>query len=1037
MHRINRPLLAIRAPRWSFLSYTGRGGCLCILHNHVSFQRLLITTSPDPRWPYTIRCLSQSSIAATGQAAQSQRRWGDEEDDNEHEATHNTLSSKETSSSNHHHPDVHQSPAAQWQPLNSALATHPCKDNEQNGKVPSFKEDAKASTHNHDLPIDEAEFVALQGFWSLREPSSTAHDSTLDDCSPIPQQDDSKEIEEAQHKTQDWRQLWARRVRRNKIDLSRWDPVRGEREDTYNAQPGLEDEGIITWFRANKGGRTLVARFLDEFYHEVMSSKGLSDESAMRLLNDPVFVSIRDKTDLITDILNWSWVVSARPEQRVKRLMCVSQSKNETTSTKVPCWLVLQVLRSDRIEAPDFVNLLKLTDTMSDHWFSDTVPVMVLVVRLVRHALATAPTTLTLVIEYCMREFDRHFGLQSHIAHLQRRAHWCNRLLRLLAIPTPSKPFIHVRMQQDAQLLLLHYMSIVTPSIPLNREGYRALAMLQLMHAKTESEAAWAQVQAETWPPWEEQHQMGITSAPRESMGSVSRVNMVLGRMREDGYSPYTFEIAASVMGGRDSDGSPTAQVRRKPSVISINTPWKAVATNSAHKFDIAPQIWAARITATRTVREAWMGFCAYENIYSGDKPSQMVYLAMFHKLWAKTIPRRADGVALPGDGLENFPEPELNRDRVHVPEEPPTSKALYARMLATKTRPGGRLLSHLIQQEDDLLRGLQYIQESTIKAEQREILALPMLHSPEEIGKVLVNFHSDTIAAYIGLLARPNNSRDWMSVMQARGLPEKPFLGLLVASRIMREYRFSEPRVLTAYISGLAKHVYAQNARRRVDVGKVWKLMSESYHLPSSEVECSVIPHVLSVAWTVQTRSWPPGSKVMVTNDPVETCKKFFMKAVFGYQVTDGSSVSTPWNQFMRNTSPTLHSVPTADMIQDLAFLMVAKQAAGTIDGILELLRWSLEHKSQIMAVSSFTIRNMAAFRTYLEGQWITQHSDSSECVDQVEVADEEQLAEGKRICEELEVWAQDNEVTQYLRSASTRFAKVKKRLELAHRGS
>lgn len=1037
MHRIHRHWAACRASQLFSPASAPTRSTFSLIHRNVSVKRL-----PSANHKGSLvsciskRCFTQSWRAAPpSQAAQPNRTAEDVDlDDTIQDSAAHALNldpGRDRSALEQSFPE--------YQPSKKPLKAQR-RIEEQIGGV-SRDGTGDPTLHEFHLPVDEDEFAASGGFWSLKDfdfvldpPAQAASIATSGNAQATGEdQLKSKREEMMIPSGPGWRFLWAAQARPSKIDLSRWDPIRGEREGLYSLQPKLNEESGYTNFRENRGQRKLVANFLDKIYCHVSPSNGISDKAADALLHDPVFASVKINADSVIDLLNWSWVVAADPDRRVKRLIALSQLRHDQVTAKVPQWLVLQILRSDRICPQDFADLLDVIEKASEKWWSK-VDLMVLTVRLLRHARSTAPTSLNAVIEYFIRTLDFHYLCEAHVHDFRRRTHWCNRILKLLALPTRLNPFIYSMLQQDAQLLLLHHMHDARPAIPITREGYRALTMLQSMHKKTESERAWAHVQADTWPPWEKEHQMGVTSPPRESSGSTSRVNLVLSRMREDGYAPHAFDIAAQILGGRDSDKSPTAQVRRTPQVISIKTPWLP-GTDTKH-LHISPQVWAARITATRTIREAWMGFCAYESTWDKRKQSNTVYLAMFQKLWAKTISAQPERDLTPGDGIENFPDPELPRDQVHVPEEPPSAEELYTRMRANNIRPSGRLLSQLLQQERNLHRGLAYIDDSTITANQRAILARPMLHSPSYIAEQLRMFHADTVKGYLCLLSRPHVRRKKEPAYThsySFGRSTQPFSGPLFALQIMRHARFSDPCILTGYIAGLSNHLYAtERSLWRMHIESAWRLLCESYDLVSPKVECSALSHVLFMAWSIQTwTEWPEAGP---RYNPLEVSKRFFMAAVTGRKaLRGGATIDKKWTAFLRTKRKNLHSVPTADMVQEMAFLIVAAQPKTMAEDVLNLLRWAFEHREQMAPVSNFTRRNLAAFRVYLEGQWATR--DSSFVGQDLEftIADPSLIEEAKTICEELGGWADEEEVERYLVSSAKLFGRVKMRLTQA----
>lgn len=1041
MLRFHRHWTAAKeAPFFAQPSYQPRPlRCLLGLQNHVAVWRTYLI--PSSRSPLSLRfslrsrrCFGQCCFAK--QSSQAVEAPHEEETSFEHGPTESITSLC---------PITNLAIKDSLQAHRPSYSTSLC--GRQNG-IPFAEEDASKSTNldeaDNELSNADHDFAISSGFWSLRQYESNYLNTPAHDSIVHPSKKSSTKEERSRESFQeldsavwsDFKEMWKVETRPNKIDLSYWNPVSGERNGSHSTQ--VIDLNA-TGFRADLGARKLVAQFVEKIYQHTSSTVGISDEGIRILFEDPAFATVSKDAEAVVDLLTWSWILLAPPARRFKRLLSLLERANGTVPLNIPQWLISQLLRSTCYNSQDVTKIIRFITSNIEKWTCTNDWPMVLAVRLLRHARRAHPASFSDIITCFCLLLDRRFQKDSSLDGQRIRSHWCNRLLKLLALPTSAHPFKHVRMQQDAQLLLARYMQDSEPRIPLTREGYRGLVQVQLMHKKTPSERAWTKVQADTWPPWERKHQMGVTSRPRESPGSTSRANKVLFRMMEDGYSPCAFDVAARVLGGRDSDNSPTLQVRRQPSIISHPTLW--LPGPSRRDSELSPQVWAARITATRTAREAWMGFCAYENATRGAKRDETVYHALFRKLIAKTVPSSSDKGPLPGDGLENFPDPELARDRVYVPEEIPTVEELYARMISENVRPSIEFLRGLLFHERNLHRGLRYIQDAPIVSDVKAILAAPMEHSPVTVADALRKLPRRVSDAYISLMARPHVPRGEKMPQFRSGVSSKLITGPFFAGQVVRGLKPSDSTIWSYYFWALHKHVLPNETdQRRLYLVTIWKLICDVQMGRlgiTAEQDAFTFSHVLSVAFLAQT--WAPVVVEEAQYDPWEVAVKTFVKAMSGITCDWKKEQPGAWARYVENECKKrrpLLSTPTVDAIQDFALLMVAAQRGRMIDDIIDLLRWAVHHQQEISTVSSTTKRNLAAFRVYLEGQWVTDDEELADSGIQVMAADQVQMEKAKALCDRLGGWARDEDVKEYLESSRPMLARIRHKLKTQRQG-
>tara|TARA_R110002003_G_scaffold702_5_gene21119 strand:+ start:12261 stop:13889 length:1629 start_codon:yes stop_codon:yes gene_type:complete len=188
----------------------------------------------------------------------------------------------------------------------------------------------------------------------------------------------------------------------------------------------------------------------------------------------------------------------------------------------------------------------------------------------------------------------------------------------------------------------------------------------------------------------------------------ASRASKILHRMYEAGYRGHLWEEMTELYAGWDTDASPTIQTRTSlPHTSSLATNQKLLAS----------LVWAARVRTTRSQREAWACFLAYES--SNAPVCSTVYLAMFEKLYYPQMKRRPrhksqddldevmkleehfhepKGDLVPGDMKESLSDSTSPLHHVYLREPVPSIMELYHRMRTHNVFPSHRLLAFLLE---------------------------------------------------------------------------------------------------------------------------------------------------------------------------------------------------------------------------------------------------------------------------------------------------------------------------------------------------
>jgi hypothetical protein len=355
----------------------------------------------------------------------------------------------------------------------------------------------------------------------------------------------------------------------------------------------------------------------------------------------------------------------------------------------------------------------------------------------------------------------------------------CNRLLTLVSLPSSVMSHRSVREHQKAHLTLLRRMLAQKPQIPITREGYRALIKLQLIHEKTDDERAWARAKSDSWPPWQKS-KLGIEDS-LEYPGKESRAMKMLRRMTEAGYMHGLWEKAAAVLAGWDTDKSPTIQTRQilgmPPSAALDMSPVQSVTTLFGKDNATGPvmmaQLWAARVSATRSAREAWACFCEYHKSIDRGLKRLEPYHAMLEKLLARRQEAEVDPDIMPGDVREVHDDPISQRDLVYLETDVPSSKDFYRLMLSDGVQPAGRLLSLLVTNARSIDECIQYLLNSSYSEMKKDVLLHAHDYSASTIRDTLAGIPYHFLAAFLGLISSFETlpSEDCFQFRQGPGL--------------------------------------------------------------------------------------------------------------------------------------------------------------------------------------------------------------------------------------------------------------------------
>lgn len=343
------------------------------------------------------------------------------------------------------------------------------------------------------------------------------------------------------------------------------------------------------------------------------------------------------------------------------------------------------------------------------------------------------------------RRNDKSVLRERQLASLAFRL---NKAMRLLAIPTSINPFKTIQIQEACVIRVLRYLTEHDPPLEINRDGFRAIVLLQLAQPKSENDHLWAELKTLSWPPWKEDRTAMDADITAREHGR-SKAAETLERMREAGFAPYEWERAAAIYTGWDTDRTPTIQTRVKFS-------------SGKKRFASGATDWTARIHTTRNIQEAWACYLAYEEQCS--EPDQDACRTMFQKIYqesnrAQERPRykhfrkvRLEKGIWPGDAVEIEPPPPSTHQHTYTRTAPPKFDAFYRQLKKKGVVFEGHCLAFLVSKAGSLKLGLEYLSASaSIYPAIRGLLNDSSVHDLSSLPDVV-------FASFMELLGRFSN---------------------------------------------------------------------------------------------------------------------------------------------------------------------------------------------------------------------------------------------------------------------------------------
>ena len=778
----------------------------------------------------------------------------------------------------------------------------------------------------------------------------------------------------------------------------------------------------------------------------------LDDEALNKVYNAEYLKLLRSRGFEVDDVVIWSWIVTSKSaDQAAKRLSAISAKLSKLGRTPVPHFVFLLILRARNLRAESLKLLMNVLWTTKSNFrvheqlsFGQSQiseqSAVILIVRLIRHARKVWPEAFGEIISMMTQLIGSSDGgtLSLKRERAQRLCHVYNRILSLLSLPTSAHPFRAVAIQQQAQFTLLRKMNQFEPKLPVTREGFRALAKVQVAHKKTEMERQWARFKALSWPPWKE-NKSGV-DAESGSAGSLSRAMEVLARMGESGYNSMSWERQAKILAGWDTDRSPTIQRRKllsRPPLIRSTT---FLDGNLSASTDRAHEIWAARISATRTVKEAWACFCSFEKQCGceglDDSRQTSGRLAPWHAMFERIFyaARDVPGDHLdPGDGKETYPEPTSPHDFLYVPTEPPSVGELFQKMTTKGLKPAGRLLADLIDHAPSISQGMEYLSKGLLTEIKKDVLTNAEKYHPEYIRETISCIPNFLFAAFVRLLTRARTrdvefyspaSASSLSVRRPGSSRKIRVTPNVYAAELVSISETSYLPAWHALFAGLLRQLRNTKLKKDTQYENVYRIWVSMQDLLRAMVDTNVDVDApcLQVIYQISEEAMicspflgsTPGrdSAKQFTDAAKSTVKRLFQNMVLGHHDLQ----STSWLPINSEVS-----ILTAPSPANLPGLVRVLGIAGDFDGILCLLRWMTRFATELDAVSKevsngpkMLRRTILTMRVFLERSWTESDSQIAPQITRSLMEEAEHLVQQHH---HWGGWPTDQEVQDYVK--------------------
>jgi hypothetical protein len=825
------------------------------------------------------------------------------------------------------------------------------------------------------------------------------------------------------------------------------------------ASPNLSYKSILAAYINNLHVSDAHALDEDEYLHRIAT-----------VFTDEVLTCLRDGGFAPTDVVAWAWILSApKSVQAATRLHAYSNRNLSPSEASTPTFLLQMILLRKIISAPALRLLVinsfdRLANFITEDWKLDLkdpsqrIPdrcisldishrplphllplmdqrpypglmettVIVLAIRLMRHARKTWPE----LLPHIARLFTFYVVGRTNRRKIQtaQLSFVYNKILQLFSHQS-DRYFKQIKYHQEAQMIIIRAMGELNPPLLVDRMGYRAVTSVQLAHEKTPSEVDWALQKSKSWPPWQEAR-LGIDEEIGEEAG-ISRAGVALSQLAESGYQSMSWEDAAGIMAGWDTDHSPTIQTRR----------YFPVTRDSDDPRNSTAVVWAARIRATRTLEEAWAIFLSCQDA-SSDTAAP--YLAMAEKLLGRarmhrdkkcteTLEDDIESDPLPGDDPESF-EPSRNpKERPYLRTPVPTIEQFLEHAEQRGVNIGGLLLVPVLERSHSYELGRRLLRKSHLPANVVDMvlgLTKPTYPVLREIDDRLLlailrwhtfRFNADAVSMLGHGQELAFRNGDYI------GPTKQTFLAFALVSASRTTYKPAWTPLFRALTPPSQKKMHLSLSRiswtemRRLihqmedrEIGRTW---SQFIYL------CRTFSLVNIAAAEENDPASPRRDPELISGTAL--LKREFEKLT-GTKLTSSHDEQTareesPAGSASETTkSSSLSSITRAPNFNELHMFIQALGLAQDHRGVLEVIIWMRDHLPSIQTrhpnqqARKVSRRCMVATRGFLEGLWNATDPSSSGG----EPAAEEIVSKARHATEKIagpSAWPSDEEVSNY----------------------
>jgi hypothetical protein len=680
------------------------------------------------------------------------------------------------------------------------------------------------------------------------------------------------------------------------------------------------------------------------------------------------------------DIRTWAWIILGQkmeiPERYVMSSCALPPPAIFMEILRVR-HIPLKTLRHLIVYGQNRISSLSKSSSIEDPGILRDDSFMAMFCSLLEHARRVGPTLIPtisqLIVQYCSAIMSCA-SLDTRLPYRLNKI--CNTAICRLSLPCSKSPMESMAYAWKGQQIILKAGDSFEPALELNASSYRAIAKVLLANKKSDWEVEAVAHLHRTWPPWRKI--LDGMDAQTQFEDELTRVVRVVRNMMRAGYPPTSIDSALVILGGRDTDGTPTI-------------PTRTIFRGSAQVE------WVARIRATRDVQEAWGVFQAC--ISRGNKPSQPMFDEMFEKLvfdMKRQKNYRAASLS-PGDGKEVFAFQNDNLSDTEIQRlSPPHIDGLYEIMKSYKIKPSQRSLDLLIEHAREPFRARELMVENGIDRNIVRQLA-PKSHGRGTLSNL--SLPESTLTAYVKLLCRFSSYSKLTPKRHGGYTNGRKYL--FDALRLLKGYPEKNPAAWLVVIKAMAQ---ARNRKELSSAPYWWSVIQDSLTFLWFDVRKIDPDHFQFGCYSLYTtiyactaiRAGLPGHEDTkgCIDDGLD-----FLRALFTEMTATAYAEGLP---------RLLYQIRGVHLHAYIRLLAIA----GRQDEIVEVLRWMVEHQDELSEIAENKENGRCSLRRVLVAMRAFAQKSSD--------ADSRYVTELRDLAEDIQHiwggWPEDDEVVQYL---------------------